>query len=571
MKFEIFRKINFLINKEQKSKLFFLGLFLFFGMVLEVFGLGALIPVLTLLLDSNSLYKNPIINKLKNELFNFSDQEFLFFILISIVVLYSLKTFYLILLALKQNRLLAKINANISNNLFKNYLLQPFEFFVQKNSSELIKNIQIETKNLNFYLTALISLVIELCLTSAIILFLIYLEPLGAITIGSFFGLLSYIFLQGTKIKLNSWGQIRHELDTKLSKHTLEGIGAFKDLKILGKQSFYIKNFNSKNLYKSRIEANQQTLSQIPRFYLELVSILGLISFIFLLIYKESNVTELISTLGIFVAATFRIIPSFNRIISSVQYLKYFSYSIDIIYKELKSQDHLKKASEETNKYFFKGEINFKNVSFSYEENLILDKINLKIKKGQTIGIIGESGSGKSTFADLFMGLYSPISGYIEVDKKKGIQLNQKWRNSIGYVSQNIFLTDNSIKKNIALGVKDEIIDTKKITELIKIVQLEKLINGLDHGIETTVGERGIQLSGGQIQRIGIARALYNNPQILILDEATAALDVETEKKVMNSVYNFKGKKTIIIIAHRHSTLSECDIVYRIDKNIFKI
>jgi len=169
------------------------------------------------------------------------------------------------------------------------------------------------------------------------------------------------------------------------------------------------------------------------------------------LIYKESNVTELISTLGIFVAATFRIIPSFNRIISSVQYLKYFSYSIDIIYKELKSQDHLKKASEETNKYFFKGEINFKNVSFSYEENLILDKINLKIKKGQTIGIIGESGSGKSTFADLFMGLYSPISGYIEVDKKKGIQLNQKWRNSIGYVSQNIFLTDNSIKKNYSI------------------------------------------------------------------------------------------------------------------------
>ena len=542
-----------------------LTLLLFIGMVLEVFGLGILIPALSILLDPDLIKETPILNSFRNQFSEFSDQNFLSLVLLTILVVYLFKSLFLILITYKQNKFLSNITAYISNRLFESYLNQQYSFHLKRNASELIKNIQVEIYYLSVFLLSLITIFIEGGLVIAVLSTLIYIEPLGALTIGIFFGFLSVIFLQFTKRKLKLWGDLRQELDAEVSKIALEGLGGIKDLKILGKENFFLNQFSIKNYFKARISSNQATISQIPRFYLELISIVGLVSFIILMVNQGKDVSELITVLGVFVAATFRMIPSINRIISSAQSLKFSKPSVVTIYKEIYSLSSLNNENVILDEFKFKNKIEFKNVSFGFNKNQnIIKDINLKINKGQTIGIIGESGSGKSTLVDLLIGLHEPISGSILIDEKSDLQLKQSWRNNIGYVSQSIYLIDNSILNNIALGVSEDMIDKARINQLIKDVQLEKFVGNLELGIETKVGERGVQLSGGQRQRIGLARALYNNPDILILDEATSALDTETEIEVMTSINNLKGIKTIVIIAHRKSTLNKCDLIYEI-------
>ena len=559
------KKINFLITKRQRKGLVILTFLLFIGMVLEVFGLGILIPALSILLDPDLIKETPILNSFRNQFFEFSDENFLSIVLLTIVVVYLFKSLFLILITHKQNRFLSNITAYISNRLFESYLNQQYSFHLNRNASELIKNIQVEIYYLYTFLLSLITIFIEGGLVIAVLSTLIYIEPLGALSIGIFYGFLSVIFLQFTKRKLKLWGDLRQELDAEVSKIALESLGGIKDLKILGKENFFLNQFSIKNYFKARISSNQATISQIPRFYLELISIVGLVSFIILMVNQGKDVNTLITVLGVFVAATFRMIPSINRIISSAQSLKFSKPSVVTIYNEINSLSSLNNENSLLDEFKFKNKIEFKNVSFGFNKNQkIIKDINLKINIGQTIGIIGESGSGKSTFVDLLIGLHEPISGSILIDEKSDLQLKQSWRNNIGYVSQSIYLIDNSILNNIALGVSEDMIDKARVNQLIKDVQLENFVGNLELGIETKVGERGVQLSGGQRQRIGLARALYNNPDILILDEATSALDTETEIEVMASINNLKGIKTIVIIAHRKSTLKKCDIIYEI-------
>jgi ABC-type multidrug transport system fused ATPase/permease subunit len=562
------KKINFLITKRQRKGLVILTLLLFVGMILEVFGLGILIPALSILLDPEMIETNSLVSFVRSFFLGYSNQNFLFIVLGTIVTVYFLKSLFLVFLTHKQNRFLSNITAYISNKLFYSYMSQPYSFHLNRNASELIKNIQIEIYYLHTFLLSLITLFIEGGFVISVLATLIYIEPIGAISIGVFYGFLSIIFLQFTKRKLNTWGNLRESLDAQVSKTALEGLGGIKDLLILGKTAFFIEEYSNKNFFKARLNANQGTVSQIPRFYLELISIIGLVSFIILLLLQGKDSASLVTILGVFVAATFRMIPSLNRIIAATQSMKYYRPSVDIIHKEIK--DNIVFEDNNSNDCNFKNEIEFRSVDFSFTNDLsVLKNINLIIKKGQTIGIIGESGSGKSTLVDLLIGLHKPTSGEILIDGISGFQMNQSWRNNIGYVSQTIYLTDDTIKKNIALGVPENKINDSKIIELLKQVQLEKFINNLVLGINTKVGERGVQLSGGQRQRIGIARALYHDPQLLILDEATSALDSETEEEVMESINQLKDNKTIIMIAHRISTLVDCDKIYKIqDKGI---
>ena len=563
------KKINFLITNRQRKGLVILTLLLFVGMVLEVFGLGILIPAISTLLDPEMIEKTSSIVFIKSFFPNFSHQNFILFFLGTTVLLYFIKSLFLVLLTYKQNRFLNNMMAYVANNLFSSYLSKPYSFHLNRNASELIKNIQVEMNFLGVFFLSLITIFIEGGFIVSVLSTLIYIEPFGAISIGLFYGLLSIIFLQFTKRKLIVWGKLRQELDKQTSKIALEGLGGIKDLLILGRTSFFIDEYLKKNYTKARVVTNHGTVSQIPRFFLELISIAGLVSFIILLLFQGKDTSSLITILGVFVAATFRMIPSFNRIITAVQSLKYYSPALDVICEELKLVDDKIELLSDVKLYKFKNKIKFKNVHFYFNErNKILNGINLVIEKGKTIGIIGESGSGKSTVVDLLIGLHKPITGEIIIDGNSGLQMKQTWRNSIGYVSQSIYLTDDTIENNIALGVLESDINKDKISEILNQVRLEDLIRELELGIHTKVGERGVQLSGGQRQRIGIARALYHNPDILILDEATSALDSETETEVMKSLNYFKGKKTIIMITHRLSTLSECDEIWKIENGV---
>lgn len=543
-----------------------LTLLLFVGMVLEVFGLGILIPALSILLEPELVEKTPILSVLRSNLSEISDQSFLIFFLLSIVFVYLIKTLFLVFLTFKQNRFLYNITAYLSNNLFVNYMTQQYSFHLNNNISELSKNLQLEISYFNTYILHLITIFIEAGFILAILSTIIYIEPFGALSIGFFYGFLSIIFLKLTKKKLKEWGGLREELDKSISKIIIESLGGIKDILILGKETFYSDQFSSKTYLKSRISSNQGTISQIPRFYLELISIIGLVSFVILMVLKGEASTKLVTVLGVFVAATFRMIPSLNRILAAVQSLKFYQPSINIIYNENKKIKNAKTQNRAN--YKFKSKIKFKNVDFGFINNKnVLSKVDLEINIGETIGIIGESGSGKSTLIDLLIGLHRPTVGNIIIDDDYNLHSTQSWRNNIGYVSQSIFLIDESIKNNIAFGVEKNKINEVRINELIKKVQLEDFIISLNDGIETKVGERGVQLSGGQRQRIGIARALYHDPDLLVLDEATSALDSKTEQSVMNSINKLLGQKTIIIIAHRLSTLGNCNKIFEVKNN----
>jgi len=563
---ETLKKLNFLITKRQGKGLVIITLLLFVGMILEVFGLGILIPALSILLDPEVIESTPLLAELRSLFASMSYQNFLIFFLLAIVLLYTVKTLFLILLNHKQNRFLSNVTASVSNKLFESYMGQAYTFHLQRNAAELIKNIQVEINYFGAFLIALITIAIEGGIVVSVLSFLIYMEPLGAISIGLFFGLLSMLFLQFTKRKLKIWGAIRQDLDTEVSKTALEGLGGIKDIIILGKSKYFSSLFSEKNFFKARINANQGTIAQIPRFFLELISITGLVSFIILMVVQGKEAASLVTVLGVFVAATFRMIPSLNRIIAAIQNIKYYETSVNVVYSEIKSYSETHTHEPIEKEVLFTQSIALENLTFSFKEGKdLLKDAYLHINKGQTVGIIGASGAGKSTLVDLIIGLQAPNSGTIKIDGLPGLQMSNAWRKQIGYVSQTIYLTDNSIQNNIAFGVPETAIDQQKIATLLEQVQLTSFVNALTEGIHTKVGERGVQLSGGQRQRIGIARALYNNPSVLVLDEATSALDLETEKEVMKAINALKGQKTIIMIAHRMATLASADVVYEVN------
>tara|TARA_B110000459_G_C16594009_1_gene487674 strand:+ start:316 stop:2055 length:1740 start_codon:yes stop_codon:yes gene_type:complete len=564
---EMIIKINSFISSTQRNKLLFLIVLLIIGIILEVFGLGILVPILTLILEPEVLNKNEIIKEIYETLGFTSYISFIYSFLFFITLLYIFKTFYIVYLSYRQNRFVANLVAYISNMLFSKYIFAPYSFHLTNNSSGLVKNIQVEVHNFWNLCISIMTLIVESSLLLSIIITLIYIEPFGAITIGVFFGIFSSVFYQFTKKKIKIWGEERENIDNKNSKIIIEGLGGIKDINVMGRHIFFTESFRKNNFIKAQLWSNNATLSQLPRFFLEMISLIGLVGFVILMLLQGKDVNILITVLGVFVAATFKMIPSLNRIISAAQTLKFYSPSLDILFAELKEIRETQESPTKS-KLEFQSRVTIKNVSFSYEgvEEKALKNLNFEINKGETIGFIGESGSGKSTLVDLLIGLHQPTEGNLYIDDKILSNNLREWQNNIGYVSQNIYLLDDTIQSNIAFGIPEEKIDINQINEIINLVQLEEFILKLEKGLLTKVGERGVQLSGGQRQRIGIARALYNNPDILILDEATSALDTKTEKAVMKSINKLKGKKTILIISHRISTLSKTDKIYSLNE-----
>ena len=563
--YDTLKKINFLLSKSQRKKLIVLTILLFFGMILEFFGLGILVPVLNILLDPSALDENRYFESLREFFIGISDQSFTLYLLGFIVVFYIAKSCFLVLLTFKQNRFLSLLNASIINKLFSSYMNQPYDYHLKINSSDLIKNLQLEAGYFFTFITSLINVFIEGGLILSVLITLIIIEPLGTLILFIFLFTLTIIFYKLTKERLDLWGRTREKLDLNAAKTVTEGLGAIRDLIISGKIDFFTKKYNNLSFKKAKITSNHIFLTQLPRFYFELASISGLILFISILILSGKSTIVLIATLGVFVAGIFRALPSLNRVITSLQNLKFYKSSVEIIYHELNSFDSNTKNKKVDQSLEFKNKIFLKNITFNYNKKIILKNTSIEILKNSCIGIIGESGAGKSTLVDLIVGLQTPNKGEILIDDKNLTDISNEWMSKTGYISQNIFLTDNTIESNIAFGIPKDQISVNRINEVISQVQLHDFIEELPNRLQTKIGERGVQISGGQKQRIGIARALYHNPEILVLDEATSALDPDTEKSIFDLLEFFKNHKTIIIISHNISNLDFCDKVYKIE------
>jgi ABC-type multidrug transport system fused ATPase/permease subunit len=566
-------KLFFLLSKKFKNQLFILIFLMFIGMIFEMLGLGILVPLLSIIVDDNIENKAPIIIKIIILLGSPQHFKLIMGALITLVIFYLIKTVYLAYLGLIQSRFVANLSANLADRLFIGYLKQPYSFHLQTNSAKLISNIQVEVTQFTLLTQSTMYLILELSTVIGVAFVLFLTNPFGATCVSILLGVSAIVFHRVTKKYIKKLGVNRQLHSEKMNQHLLQGLGGVKDIKLLGREQYFFKEFSDHNINLSEIVSKITTLNLLPRLYLELLAVIGLAVVIFLMILQGNSINGIVPVLGVFVAAAFRMIPSIFRIMSSVQNIKYSEPVINTLYHEFNTINYSNDVRTEK-KLIFNDIINIKNVSFKYEgSNVhIFKNISLEIEKGQSVGFIGSSGSGKSTLIDLILGLLNPTSGHIKVDKIDVFNNLSQWQNQIGYVPQTIYLTDSSLRENIAFGISKNAINETAIQKAINLSQLNKLVEELNDGLDTFVGERGVRLSGGQRQRIGIARALYNDPEILVLDEATSALDLETESNVMKAIEELHGKKTILIVAHRLSTLSKCDSIYKVENgNIQKV
>ena len=563
----LFKKASFILNPSQKRSLIILFFLMLIGIFFEMLGLGILIPSLTVMLSDNISKDYPFLKPFINRIGNPSQRNLILVGMSVIVVVYFLKSVYLMFLNWKQAQFTSNLGHEISSRLLNGYLNMPYNFFLNRNSALLIRNINNEVIMLTSVSQSALGVLTEMSTVIGICSMLFFIEPRGATIVSVFLFSLVMVFHKLTKIKLHYWGYLRQNLVGNMQKALQNSFGGIKEIKIMGVKKYFIEQFENNSILNSRLQTRVNTLNLSPRLYLEFIAVLGLSILIMGMVLRGEQISTIVPTMGVFLAAAFRLMPSLNRIMTSMQQIKFADPAINLFYNEFTEINKYKNEFIVEKELNFKNSVDVKDLNFSYEgtQKNVLHNLTINIPKGKTIGFIGKSGSGKSTMIDVLMGLLIPKYGKILIDEINYLSNLKSWQNLIGYVPQSIFLIDDSIKKNIAFGVHDNKIDNDKIQNAIKSAQLNDFIKELPEGIETNVGERGVKLSGGQRQRIGIARALYNNPEVLILDEATSALDTDTEDGVMQSVGLLKNNKTILIIAHRLSTLKQCDWIYKLN------
>jgi ABC-type multidrug transport system fused ATPase/permease subunit len=553
------KKIFEILSKDFKTKLYFLYFLILLAVALEVLGIGLLIPLFDIILNKNIMAINFVTDK-----FNFTNLETT--VLFIFIIFYFFKTLFLIFLSYKKAFFSSKIQKFISENLYKGYIEQDYSQHQKNKSSEQIRNILQEAALFSQVIGAYLLLATEFSVLFAIILFLLFYNFEATIIIFLLTTIVSIIIFYIPSKRLKYWGKQRQFHDNKKVKFIQDAFGSFKEIKILSLENFFINNYRPHNTTSADVVAKNVFISQLPRLFLEFFGVFCICSFTILLLFLKKDYVEILPLIAIYSAAGIRLLPSFTKLIAGMQKLKFSSVVIDLIYNEFKKLK-LNKNRNSIEEINFNKNIVVSNLSFSYKENdkNILDHINFDIEFGDTIGVIGESGAGKSTLVNIITGLSLPSEGEVVVDGKN-INTNLKsWYKNIGYVPQNIYLSDDTIKNNIAYGKESSEIDSTALNYALEKSNLKKFIKTLNKGLDTQVGELGNKISGGQKQRIGIARALYIRPKLLILDEATNALDEETENKIIEELRILQGSITIMFITHRHSTLSYCKKIFKLE------
>ncbi len=564
-----FKKAFHILELKEKRNFIILTILILIGMLLETFGISMIVPLITILIEGDLATNYPIIAPIIEFFGNPTQIQFLIYALIILNLFYLFKFVYLILLANFQSIFTLKIQTNIAKKLFYGYLKMPYLYHTGINSSVFIRNTTSEISLLIFIFRGYFTLITEIFLIFCISAFLLFYNFQVTLIIMLIFIFFSSLFYYFNKKKILKWGKERQFYEAQTLQSLQSGFGAIRDIKIFNVENFFFSFFEKNNFRLALNNKKQYVIQQVPRLFIEFITLLCLTLLIIFLIGKFSNFSDLLPTLALFGFAAFRLMPSVYRLMNVLQDLKFNSPVITNLSEVLKNttdnlnKDNLIKIDKEK-AINFKNLLELKSVNFSYNvsENFKLENINLSISKGAKIGIIGESGSGKSTLADIILGLIKPNKGEIIIDEKNITDNYKDLRQIITHVPQQIFLTDDTILNNIAFGVPKEKINFQNYNFAVKNAQIENFINSLAQKENSSIGEGGVKLSGGQRQRLGIARSLYFNPEIIVFDEATSALDIETESNLMEAIEALSPSKTIIIITHRLTTVKNCDLVY---------
>ena len=562
------KKIYQVLSLEQLRSSVVQVFLLIIAMFFETLSIGLLFPVLSFMSEESTFSNYPLVKSLIQQLGNPTQKQLVIGTMILLVVVYFCKMIFMALLAWRQSKFIFNVQIYFSQKLFVGYMRQPYTFHLQRNSAQLIRNVTGVVGSLTTSLTAILSLLTEFFTALGLVTLLLLAEPIGTLAIVVVLGLSGWLFQRFTRNKILQWGAALQFHEGMRIQHIQQGLGGAKDVKLMGREEDFLKQYRFHNNGIAKAGIKQQTIAAFPRLFLEMLAVLGMASLVFFMLANGKPLDSIVLVLGLFAASAFRLIPSLNRILAAFQTLRYAEPAVEAIVQEFKLINSIIKQKKDYAAIPFKSTLSLHQVSFKYPsaDKGALHDLSISIAVGTTTGFIGTTGAGKSTLVDIILGLLTPDKGHVKIDNVD-IETNLRgWQDQIGYVPQVIFLTDDSLRRNVAFGLLNEQIDEDAIWQAIRSAQLEEFVKDLPDGLDTLVGERGIRLSGGQRQRIGIARALYHNPPILVLDEATSSLDTITEKGVMEAVTSLKQSKTIIIVAHRLSTIEHCDLIFRLDK-----
>jgi len=541
----------------------------------DTIGIGMVIPIINVLIDNDFTNKFQFIENIIDYLGNPKKEELLISMVVFLLSIFLIKNIFLGILIWKKENFMHSVANLYAKKLLNNYFNKPYLFHKNNNSSKIINNLVHETSVASAqFVLAFIDLIIEIILLSALFFLLLFVEPLVTMAVLLIFAFVGGLYFLLVKKKMLNYGYVRQKTNTQKLKLYKEFFLNIRFLLIYKKtKRIFNSIFDNLNKIKN-LNTRYTFLQSFPRLLFEYLIIIIFGLFVIGYIYSDHLlIQDLIPTLALFSAAAFRMLPSMNKVVIKLQSLKYAKSAMELISDEINNINGVKDNKKNEEQFIFKN-LNFKNVFFKYDnkQDYLIEDATFNIEKGKIYGFIGKTGSGKTTLTDLIMGLLDVKKGEIKLNNKFDLsKIKFDWQKKIGFVPQNIFLEDDTIKNNIAYGEFDEEINKNNLSKSIKSAQLEDFISNLSDGLSTQVGENGSKLSGGQIQRIGIARALYFNPEILILDEITSSLDSNTEEQILNIIKNLKNKITIILITHKTSAMVICDEIFEVDnKKVLK-
>ena len=561
----VLEKLWKLIPISEKRRLPLVALSLAIGAALEVVGVGLLVPLVNLL-SGNARSPDESIFKHVFTVLNAKSQAQMLitgFLIIGVVILG--KNCYLVIASYYQNFQIAKVRSSIEQRVLARYFHEDYSFHLKRNSSLLSKNLLLEVNQVAFGVIAhLITVLVEASAAVGIFSLLLYLEPLACCALVFFFAICGIGYSKILSRLLQQLGQARSDLTGDAFKLVSEGFGGIKEIKVLGHEKYFESRFARNSDASVRVTTRIETAQRIPAYFVELSAVLGLLLVVFILVAQGSQGQAVLSSLGLFVGASFRFVPALNRILNSIQVIKLGKAAIEIIFDAMVGGEEVVICDK--NKMRFKNNLEFRDVSFQYDSQIapVLKNISLSVSAGESLGVIGASGAGKTTLVDLLLGLLTPTSGQVLVDGLAVDLTRYSWSSGVGYVPQEIFLLDDTIRNNIALGISPSEISESQVVECLEIARLSGFVESLPEGLNTMIGEKGVRISGGQRQRIGIARALYHRPSLVVLDEATSALDLETEREFVETLEALHNSITMIVVSHRLTTLKYCDRTIRI-------
>lgn len=570
----MFKQLTYIFNRREKVQIVFLFLAAIIGSLLECLGVGVFMPFVNVLMDASAIQDTWYLQLFYEKLHFRSAESFITGLTIAIIAIFVVKNVYLIVEKYAIYRFSYDTQRKISVRLLEAYMSEPYTFHLNKNISVLQRSMQ---EDANLFATAVIhfmELFIEITVCTALGISLFCISRSMTVIILGLLIICVGIFTAVSKKFAKGFGRECQEYKAQIYQWMNQALGGIKEVKVLNRESFFVTSYQT--YYKKYAKGLRisRLLAAIPKYIVEMVSMTGLlIAIIIKLKYGRTDIVTFIPQLSAFAIAAFRLMPSVGRINEHVTNIMYAAPSIELVYNDLKDVERQEtgdaegqEKEEQNREWKFEKELEIKKVCYHYpdvEENVI-DYVDFKIRKGQTVALIGESGAGKTTMADIILGLLSPQYGRIKADGVDIFKNIDLWHKNIGYIPQTIYLSDDTIRNNVAFGVFEEEIDENAVIEALKKAQLYEFVEGLIDGMDTIVGDRGVRLSGGQRQRIGIARALYHDPEILVLDEATSALDSDTEAAVMEAVDSLRNEKTMIIIAHRLTTIQNADVIFEI-------